>query len=96
VGPELVIRLAGKLDIGRARELHGRALAITRETGDVTVDLSAVEWMDSSAVQVLVALGTELKNQGRRFHLSGLAEPVSNYLGTIGLLSHLAAGSYDL
>ena len=50
-----VIALAGELDIAGAGEFEDAAAAALRAGGPVTIDLSALEFIDSSGLRVLLA-----------------------------------------
>lgn len=63
---------AGVLDMSRARELWEFALDQAMTKGPVSLDCSAVERLDSSAVQILVALRRAVERQGRTFELCHL------------------------
>lgn len=73
-GCDLVLQ--GIVDIFEAKELHALALAAVDAGGEVTVKMEEVERLDSSAIQILVALGQTLKTEGRGYHLEGMSSAI--------------------
>ena len=63
----IVVR--GDLDAANAPELT----AAIPESGSVWLDLSAVTFLDSSALGVIVAAYNAAKERGDRLHVSGLS-----------------------
>ncbi|HEY0416059.1 MAG TPA: STAS domain-containing protein [Gaiellaceae bacterium] len=84
VGDAVVVRLAGELDLHNAPDVRAAlADAIGRSPARVVVDLSAVEFVDSTALGALVEAHAKLGAQGlalaapqheprRTLHVSGL------------------------
>lgn len=81
------------LDVSRARELWEFALDQAMTTAPVKLDCSAVERIDSSAVQILVALHRVIERQGRAFELHHLRETISEELNRVGLGAALSGSS---
>ena len=68
-GHTCILRVYGELDSRAAPEL---SQALERILGDVTIDLSEVWYMDSSAIEVLVAAHRRAEGTRRRFVLRGV------------------------
>jgi anti-sigma B factor antagonist len=65
-----VVALTGDLDIQTAPALRERLAALPDEARIVIVDLSAVEFLDSSGVGVLVGAAEECREAGRSLRLA--------------------------
>lgn len=64
-GPEEPsLRLSGVVGILHAQELLSAARALAERNSDVSVDGTAVEYLDGAALQVLVALRQEVERRG--------------------------------
>src|SRR2546430_817775 len=57
--------LAGELDMSTARELASSIDSELRLGGDIVLDLSALTFMDSTGLQVLIRCALELERRGR-------------------------------
>ena len=79
--------LQGVVDIFEAGELHTLARAAMDAGGEVTVKLEEVERLDSSAIQILLALGQMLKAEGRSYRLEGMPAVVQESWRLLGLSS---------
>jgi len=73
-----VIRVAGRIDIQSAPDLHATFKAIGR--WPVVVDLDQVSYMDSSGVGVLVSGMRTAREKGLRFTLAGVNGRVRDVL----------------
>jgi anti-sigma B factor antagonist len=72
-GNAVRVMLRGDLDLATAPMLETLlASAVTRSSGEVDVDLSAVRFCDASGVNVLVRSWTRLRDCGRRLRLFGV------------------------
>ncbi len=72
VGRDGVLALSGLLDVRRTAEIREALYAqIHRQDGDVVVDLSDVETMDVTVMQVLAAAAVRLRRAGRVVVLVG-------------------------
>jgi len=79
--------LQGVVDVFEARELHALAQAAMDAGGEVTVRFEEVERLDSSAIQILLALGQTLKAEGRSYRLEGMPAGVQESWRLLGLSS---------
>lgn len=88
VGGAVVVRLSGELDLYNAHEV--RNVLVEQTTGDperVVVDLSGVEFIDSTALGVLIEARTKLANR-RAFLLAAPAVETRRALEISGLDRH--------
>ena len=67
-GDRVLITVKGELDMAAAPELTG-AIVGTQGASCVTLDLSGVTFLDSSAIGALVASGREVADAGRRLQI---------------------------
>jgi anti-sigma B factor antagonist len=85
-----VVRLAGELDLYNAPELRETLFALADEgPGRLVVELSEVEFMDSTALGVLIETRTRLPNR-RAFLLAAPGLETHRALRISGLDQHLA------
>jgi anti-sigma B factor antagonist len=80
------IELCGELDCGNADELRSeldRHLAAGRRV--IRVDTSRLEFMDSTAMGVLVTASEECRRQHGSLILTGVRRPLRRLLGIAGL-----------
>jgi anti-anti-sigma factor len=85
LGDATVVVPSGEIDIATC-ELFRRGLLECE--GDVIVDLSAVSYMDSSGLGVLVGQIARLGESGGSLRLSNAQEPVRRVIDLVGL-NHL-------
>lgn len=55
------------------------------EEDKVIIDFTAVERVDISIIQILVAAGREMRNQGKILKLKGVSETVKEQMNMCGL-----------
>ncbi|MEO7427756.1 MAG: STAS domain-containing protein, partial [Acidimicrobiales bacterium] len=76
-----VVHLHGELDLASAPQLEEAiAAATTKGPLPVTLDLSQVTFIDSSALRALVRAGRELAAEGRVLQIGPRSEVVSRVL----------------
>jgi len=68
-----IVSLSGDVDLASSAEAR-EAILTSLATDDVLVDLSAVEYIDSSGVASLVGGYQTAKERGKRFGLVGLSQ----------------------
>jgi len=85
-----VLRIEGVADITRAARLLETARERAAAPGDVVVDCSAVERLDASAVQVLLALKKKLAESGRSMTIQAIPERACGLLFATGAGQALA------
>jgi anti-sigma B factor antagonist len=85
-GTSAVVAVDGEIDLGTAGQLRDHlAECIRDETRDIVLDLSAVTFMDSTGLQVLIATQRRLEPLGGRLRLVGLRSGVAKVLKVTGL-----------
>ena len=81
-----VVAVDGEIDLGTAGQLRDHLTDCIRdETRDVVLDLSAVTFMDSTGLQVLIATQRRLEPLGGKLRLVGLRSGVAKVLKVTGL-----------
>jgi anti-anti-sigma factor len=92
-GDTSVIALSGEVDMTAEDELAEVLLAELRRPAVTTVqvDLDRVEFLDSSAINVLVQVHNEAREGGRHLHLVRAHRTPLKVLEMTGLLPLLAA-----
>lgn len=85
-GDYAVVTATGELDLYTAPRLQTALASLIRDRADrVVVDLSGVEFCDSTGVNVLLAAMKRLQEQGGTLELAGLRPPVRRILQVTGL-----------
>lgn len=82
------LRAEGVIDAHTAASLTASFAARGTDT-DIRLDLTAVDFIDSSGLRVLVAAHTSLDAAGRSLVLSGVSDAVDRLLRVSGLHEHL-------
>jgi anti-anti-sigma factor len=90
-GEQQRLCLEGVVNVALARRLKEEALVALAGTGPVTLDLARAEYLDGAALQVLLALNTELVTRGRSFRVVAMAPSVEDTLRVVGLAGALSA-----
>jgi anti-anti-sigma regulatory factor len=72
-------------------QLHEKALAATREGGDVVLNLGGVDHLDASAFQILLALSIEQKKLGRELRCEDASASLKHSFKIAGANQHLFA-----
>jgi len=67
-------------------ELQKAALEALQQGGDITLDLTNVDHLDASALQILLALDAEQKQRGHRLQLIRLSAQLRIWFGYAGAL----------
>ncbi len=86
-GATVVVDIAGELDLYTAPVLRDRLLDVIEGQGNrfVAVDLSAVGFMDSTAVHVLVQALRKVRERGGALQLARVPPPAQRVLDISGL-----------
>jgi anti-sigma B factor antagonist len=85
-GSGAVIAIAGELEFGTAASLRTVLIDLAHEPVDpVIVDLSGIEFIDSTGLSLLVQAKQRFESQGRRFALRRPPHRVVRVLETSGL-----------
>jgi anti-sigma B factor antagonist len=87
-----LIHVCGELDLASAPQLsEALSAAAAQGTLPVTLDLSKVTFIDSSALRALVLAGRELTEQGRTLQIGPRSEMVNRVLSMTSLDQHTEA-----
>jgi anti-anti-sigma regulatory factor len=88
---ENVLRLEGSVDVSRAQRLLETAREREKASGDVMVECAAVERLDASAVQILLALKRSLEASGRTLRMQNVPDRIFELLLRTGVGQALVA-----
>lgn len=81
-----VVSVSGEIDLETASQLSEHALSATRERSPhLVLDLSRVTFMDSTGLQVLIAIKRRAELAGGSLTLVGVARAVMKVLTVTGL-----------
>ena len=75
-----LVHLTGSVDMSCSPQARKAILDGLQKYGNLVVDLSGVEYVDSSGVAVLIEGFQVAQKQGRRFSLVGVSEGAMNVL----------------
>jgi len=81
----LRLALAGRLTVADAGRLYQIARDASARGTDLTICCAAVEYLDASAVQLVLALGRSLTASGRRCDVTGVTGALANLFRLVGL-----------
>lgn len=85
-GPWTVVRVAGELDLHTSPGLRDHVLALMNESPvRIALDLSGVEFMDSSSLGILVTCLKRVRERDGRFVLIGVSGSPMKVLTLTGL-----------
>lgn len=88
VGSDIGVTVRGELDLSSANDLTEAIVAADGGSETVTLDLSNVSFLDSSAIGAIIAAGQELSDAGRRLRIGPRSAIVSRVLEITGLAEH--------
>ena len=76
----LLFNIQGEMTIYSAREQHSKIIAEVQNSDhqSVHIDLSDVEEIDTSGIQILLALKEFLNERGKQFNIIKLSQAVKN------------------
>lgn len=77
---KLVVTLEGSIDLERAPQVRATLLECTAKKMDLVIDLSAVEYIDSSGIANLVEALQATQNAGRALRLVAVSGQVYRVL----------------
>jgi anti-anti-sigma factor len=84
--PDQAVSLGPELTIVHATDLREQLIQAMHADGhDLTLNLQETQEIDSSGVQLLIALQKSLQAQGRRLKLEASSRPVKDALALYGL-----------
>lgn len=85
-GDDTLIAVRGELDLSTAPALAAAlGEAATTSAASVTLDLSAITFIDSSALRVLVQGGRDLQSSGKALRIGGRSAVVTRVLAMTNL-----------
>jgi anti-sigma B factor antagonist len=85
------VHVAGELDVAVSAELSAALVEYVSAGGDLTIDMSEVTFMDSTAIGVLVRAHNELSASGARLTITNPSTVVLRILQLTGLVALLHA-----
>ena len=83
-GPAIV-RISGEMDVGSAGVVSDCLTRLLDAGADVVIDLSELEFIDSTGLGVLVAAGGRAREGGRKIRLRAPGKNVASTLSVTGL-----------
>lgn len=83
------VAVRGEVDAHTAPEMRTAGQAVVEELGSARLDLSGVEFIDSSGLGVLVALTSAAREAGGDVVIVAPSRPVTRLLQISGLEGHL-------
>jgi anti-anti-sigma factor len=92
-GTDVVLVVAGEIDLSNAQEVQVRMEEAMRSAEVVTVDLRAVEYMDSRGVRLLHELSRRLAADGVELTVVAPADTIAGEILRITRLPGLATGA---
>ena len=93
-GDTVRILVRGELDMSAAPDLTAAIAGAQAAGGNVLLDLSAVTFLDSSAIGALVASGREMGEAGGRLQIGPRSDVVRRVLEITGL--HEPSDAFDV
>ncbi len=93
----IVVRAVGEVDLAVIEDLQATVRPCISACDAVVVDLSGVEFIDSSGLGALVQLMKEAKREGTSFTLTGVSAPTYRLFELTGLAAvfDIRTGSQD-
>ena len=85
------IDLEGTIALNVSSELQANALACLSSGKPLVVSCVNADRLDSSALQILIALANELRKKGSALRLTGVSDSLAAYIKCAGLLDMLQA-----
>ncbi|MGZ3499098.1 MAG: STAS domain-containing protein [Vulcanimicrobiaceae bacterium] len=85
IGAAMLVQLFGDLDIAVKDELQVKLEAAAQESNIVVIDLSKVEYADSTALGLFVALRNRLRERGGKVQLRAPSRQIRKLLEYAGL-----------
>jgi anti-sigma B factor antagonist len=88
-GDSMVVAVGGELDLVTSRELDEQLTRARRERSKIVLDLTAVEFMDTSSLAVIVGHWKRLQSAGGSLLLAGARYRYTKTLWITGLADRL-------
>ncbi|PTX58882.1 anti-sigma B factor antagonist [Melghirimyces profundicolus] len=77
--------VSGEVDAFTAPQLKEKLMPLCKENHEVCLDLSQVEYMDSTGLGVLIGAFKQLRSQGGRLILKGMSPRLKRLMQITGL-----------
>jgi anti-sigma B factor antagonist len=84
-----VVRVSGELDLLTVPELEAALAPLQAERADIELDLSGLEFIDSTGVHLVLQTYQASRRDGWELVLSGAGEEVRRAFELVGLLDRL-------
>lgn len=81
--------LEGEIDAHTAPDLAARYVELPAGDGDFVIDMSKVDFMDSSGLRIIIELHQRAEQASRRLVLRTPSQPVIRLIEVSGLNGHL-------
>jgi anti-anti-sigma factor len=88
---ETVIDVTSNGDWLPPDEFCSAARSAAQVEGDLTINLQGVDYLDASALQILLALAVERKKQGRGLYLANTSTSLSHWFEYAGGRENISA-----
>jgi anti-anti-sigma factor len=85
----VVVRATGELDLMTVPQLAAVLQEATAEGADLELDLSQLDFIDSTGVHLVLRTHESCVREGRGFAISGASADVKRAFELLGLLDHL-------
>jgi anti-anti-sigma factor len=85
-GGATIVAVSGEVDLATAPEMRAALLAVT---GDLTVDMAAVSFMDSTGLSALISAQKRTAAAGHRFTVTNESDIVARTMELTGLYAVL-------
>lgn len=76
--------LQGRINIGIAQSFYEKAISLVSSKKNIAVICDQVEYLDISAIQILIAFGQSVLQQGNDFEFSGVSQDLKQVLRVSG------------
>ncbi len=82
-----VVEVSGDIDSKTAPEFERNAKVATEKSQRIAIDLTAVEFMSSAGLRVLLMVYRNIKSQNGKVVLVGVSEDIQDVMSTTGFIN---------
>lgn len=82
-----VVEVSGDIDSKTAPEFERNAKIATEKSQRIAIDLTAVEFMSSAGLRVLLMVYRNIKSQNGKVVLVGVSEDIQDVMSTTGFIN---------
>ena len=82
-----IIEVSGDIDSKTAPEFERNAKLATSKNEKIAIDLTAVEFMSSAGLRVLLMVYRNIKSQNGKVILVGVSEEIQDVMSTTGFIN---------